>query len=389
MVYGRAPRTRRARGTRALPAAFPRSQSDVNWGDILASLDDAVIVSDTAERVTFLNPAAEGLTGLSVAQIRGQPLAQLFPADPWLVEMARRTLETGHGCRRGEGVLLGSSQSPAGVTAATSPVFGNAGCVEGTVLVVHDVSYLKDLEEASRHADRAASLELLSTGLAHEIKNPLGAIKGAAQLLQQTPHAAGKTVREHTSVIVREVDRLTRLLDELRDLTRPPPLVFEHVNVHKVLNTVLDLARQRPEWRQTELVPQFDPSLPDIHANESKLVQVFLNLVINAVQAMGGEGTLTISTRVVTDFHVREERGTREQLLSVDVEDTGPGIAPGYLESLFAPFFTTRPGGSGLGLAICQQIVTQHGGRIWVRNRRQGGAVARVMLPVAVTSDRP
>ena len=389
MPYRRSPRTRRPSETSALAAVSPPSRVGVDWANVLASLDDAVIVTDTTERVTFLNPAAENLTGSSARQACNHALARLFPFDGWIVEMARKTLATGDGCRHGGVELADPGRPLVPVAAAVSPVLDAAGRVEGAVLVIHDVSYWKDLEEASRYADRAASLELLSSGLAHEIKNPLGAIKGAAQLLEQTPNRQGQTVDEHTAVIVREVDRLTRLLDELLDIAHPPPLTFELVNIHKVLDTVLGLARQRREWQETVFVPQFDPSLPEIRANESKLVQVFLNLVINALQAMGGKGTLTISTRIVTDYHLRRERGAQARFLAVEVEDTGPGIAQGDLENLFASFFTTKPGGTGLGLAICQQIITQHAGRIWVLNRPRGGAIARVLLPMATLSDRP
>jgi two-component system nitrogen regulation sensor histidine kinase GlnL len=229
---------------------------------------------------------------------------------------------------------------------------------------------------------------MLSAGLAHEIKNPLGAIKGAAQLLAREPTLSSERIGQHLQVIVREVDRLSRLLDELSDLSQPTPLRTGPVNIHRVLHAVLDLARQRPDWRSVSVLLQFDPSLPDVQGDEGKLVQVFLNLVINAAQAMGGAGTLTISTRMVTDYHVRGARGLRGRFLSVDIEDTGPGLGASDPAHLFAPFFTTKPGGSGLGLAVCQQIVSQHDGRLWLRNRRRNtGTVAHVMLPLAEPGD--
>jgi two-component system nitrogen regulation sensor histidine kinase GlnL len=384
MAYRNADRTARASASPETSRARTQTPPSSHWANILASLDEAVVVANTAERVTFLNPAAETLTGVSARKTRGRPLARLFPGDRWLVDMIRETLTTGHGRRRGEGVLTRAGHSPVAVTVTISPLLDAAGIAEGTVIVLHDISYRRTLEEASRHAERASSLEFLSMGLAHEIKNPLGAIKGAAQLLEHTAPAA--SVGEHTAVIVREVDRLARLLDELRDLTQPPPLEFAPVNLHKVLHTVVDLARQRPEWGATTLVAQFDPSLPDVRANEEKLVQVFLNLVINAVQAMDGTGVLTIVTRMITDYHVRKAFGTRGRFLSVEIADTGPGIDPANAANLFAPFFTTKPGGSGLGLAICQQIIVQHHGRISLHTGRRSGAVARVMLPVALSA---
>lgn len=361
-----------------------------DWANILASLDDAVVVADPAQQVTFVNQAAESLTGMSAGQIRGRHVNDLFPEDRWLTDMIRDALASVHGRRRTEGTISTSTQGAVPVAVTVSPILDAHGAVEGAVGVVRDIRYRKDLEELSRHADRLASLELLSAGLAHEIKNPLGAIKGAAQLLQRHAAASGEGRAEPIAVIVREVDRLARLLDELDDLTQPAPLHFGPVNIHKVLHTVIELAHQRPEWSATVLHSQFDPSLPEIRANESKLVQVFLNLTINALQAMDGHGTLTISTRLVTDYHIRGARGLRGRFLSVDIEDTGPGIAAADAASIFAPFFTTKPSGSGLGLAICQQIVNQHDGRLWVRNRRRGtGALARVMLPVAVAVRQP
>ncbi len=368
--------------TGAAPAR--RARAAASWANILASLDEAIVSADTAQRIIFVNQAAETLTGTSAAQAKGRPLAQVFPDDGWLVAMVRETLRSGSERLRAEGVLSGAAPIPVAVT--VSPILDAAGLVEGAAIVLHDLRHRKDLDELSRHADRTAALELLTAGLAHEIKNPLGAIRGAAQLLQRNTDIQGDALHEHTDVIVREVDRLSHLLDELRALAQPPPVHLEPVNIHKVLHTVLELARKSPDWRTTAFEAQFDPSLPEVWGNEQKLVQVFLNLVTNALHAMGSVGKLSISTRMVTDYHIRPARGGRGRFLAVVIEDTGPGIGAGDPANLFAPFFTTKPGGSGLGLAICQQIVTQHDGRIWLRNRRSGpGAAARVLLPLAGT----
>jgi two-component system nitrogen regulation sensor histidine kinase GlnL len=353
------------------------------WPNVLASLDEAIVIADTAERITFVNQAAETLTGTSAAQVKGRPLVAVFPRDGWLVAMVVEAVRSGAERVRAEGTLASGTASVP-VTVTISPILDAAGLLEGAAIVLHDLRHRKDLEEVSRYADRTAALELLTAGLAHEIKNPLGAIRGAAQLLQHQAGADGARVLEHTDVIVREVDRLSRLLDELRALAQPPPLHLEPVNIHKVLHAVLEIARKSPTWQTTAFEAQFDPSLPEVWGDEQKLVQVFLNLVTNALHAMGGSGTLSISTRMVTDYHVRPARGGRGRFLAVVIEDTGPGIGAGDPANLFAPFFTTKPGGSGLGLAICQQIVTQHNGRIWLRNRRGGpGAAARVLLPLA------
>jgi two-component system nitrogen regulation sensor histidine kinase GlnL len=361
----------------------------INWANVLASFADAVIVVDLACAVSFLNQAGESLVGVSTGQARGRALKDLLAGDVWLLAMVEETLTLGHGHRRGEG-LLSSLDAPIPVAATVSPLFDALGALEGATVLLRDLRARRNLEELGRYADRSSGLELLSAGLAHEIKNPLGAIKGAAQLLVRNPAVSGDTLREHVQIIVREVDRLSRLLDELRDLSQPAPLRAEAVNIHRVLKAVLDLARQSPDWKTTRLLLRFDPSLPDVLGDEGKLVQVFLNLVINAVQAMGGAGTLAISTRMVTDYHVRGTRTARGRFLSVDIEDTGPGLGASDPGHLFAPFFTTKPGGSGLGLAVCQQIVGQHAGHVWLRDRRRGiGAVAQVMLPLAPSANPP
>jgi two-component system nitrogen regulation sensor histidine kinase GlnL len=384
MASRRALRPAPRRGSAGLAAA-PTGPAGVaaTWPNVLASLDEAIVIADTAERITFVNQAAETLTGTSAAQAKGRPLVTVFPRDAWLVAMVVEAVRSGAERVRAEGALAsGAALVPVAVT--ISPILDAAGLLEGAAIVLHDLRHRKDLDEVSRHADRTAALELLTAGLAHEIKNPLGAIRGAAQLLQHHAGADAAVVLEHTDVIVREVDRLSRLLDELRALASPPPLHLEPVNIHKVLHAVLEIARKSPAWQATAFEAQFDPSLPEVWGNEQKLVQVFLNLVTNALHAMGGTGKLSISTRMVTDYHVRPAHGGRGRFLAVVIEDTGPGIGAGDPANLFAPFFTTKPGGSGLGLAICQQIVTQHNGRIWLRNRRGGpGAAARVLLPLA------
>jgi two-component system nitrogen regulation sensor histidine kinase GlnL len=159
------------------------------------------------------------------------------------------------------------------------------------------------------------------------------------------------------------------------------------VNVHRVLNDVLTLERAAAGGGcAVRLV--FDPSLPEILADEAKLRQVFLNLVKNALEAMGDSGTLTITTRIETDFHVRHDVGDRGQFLSIDVDDTGPGIAAEDCERIFAPFFTTKTSGTGLGLAVSERLVAQHGGTIRIESEPGRGTRVRVRLPVAPSGHR-
>ena len=366
--------------TKARPA--PAGPSRPDWTDVLASIEDGVVVIDPAGVVADLNPAAEQLVGVSAPQVVGRPFDDLFAergALHWAGELVRDTLAQGVARRRGEG-LLRSRRGDVEVSAACAPLHDGEGTVAGAVLVLRDLTLQRTLEATGRRAERLASLGSVALGLAHEIKNPLGGIKGAAQLLRGA--LDDPELVRCTDIIIHEVERLDGLVEQLRELTVPPHLKLEPVNIHRVLNDVLALQRQTPAWGETALRIEFDPSLPAVRADRAQLTQVFLNLVKNALEALGGRGELRVSTRIETRYHVRRGRG-RGQFLLVVVEDTGPGVPPDDVAQLFSPFFSTKASGSGLGLALCHRIVAEHGGTIAHEPRPGGGARFRVSLPVS------
>ena len=336
---------------------------------------------DATGRIADLNPAAEQLLGVSNPQAIGMEVSQLGAShrNGWLGELARGTLREGAARRHGEGTLVSrSGETP--VSAACAPVFDGDGEFSGAVLVLHDLSLQRTLEATASRADRLATLGTLAVGLAHEIKNPLGGIKGAAQLLRSA--VTDPDLVRCTEIIVCEVERLDGLVEQLRELSVPPQLQLEPVNIHRVLNTVLGLQRQAAEWGTVALRTVFDPSLPPVRGDRAQLTQVFLNLVKNALEALGGTGELIVSTRLEASFHIRRRSG-RARFLTVLVEDTGPGISEEHRAQLFSPFFTTKSRGSGLGLTLCHRVVTQHGGTITHEPRLSGGACFRVSLPVS------
>jgi two-component system nitrogen regulation sensor histidine kinase GlnL len=364
---------------RAQPAAAPVARS-APWADVLASLEDGVVVVDAAGRVTHLNPAAEQLLGVSTPQAAGAPVEELFRLSPWLGEAVRGTLAAGAARRRSEGPLFaGGREIP--VRAACAPLLDDAaGDVRGAVLVLDDLTVQRTLEAAARRAERLAALGAVARGLAHEIRNPLGGIKGAAQLLRG--QLADPELVRCTDVIVREVERLDGLVEQLRELGTPPRLLLEPLNIHRVLNDVLALERQAPAWGAVALHAAFDPSLPAVRGDRAQLTQVFLNLVKNALEALGGRGELHVTTRLDARFHLRRRTG-RSRFIVVSVEDTGPGVSEDDQPHLFAPFFTTKRTGTGLGLTVCHRIVSQHGGTILYEPRAAGGACFRVTLPAS------
>jgi len=360
----------------------PRVAQRLRWADVLASISDGVIALDAAGILSALNPAAEHLIGIAASQAIGRPIQQLFggrTANAWLAELALSTLEQGLARRRGEDRLRARGHEVS-VSASCAPVHDQQGELRGAVLVLHDLTLERALDTTTRRADQLAALGSVALGLAHEIRNPLGGIKGAAQLLRVNLSDPAQV--QATDVIIREVDRLDGLVEQLRGLGTPPRLQLAPQNIHRILNDVLALQRQAPDWGQIVLRTEFDPSLPEVLGDRAQLTQVFLNLVRNAVESLSGHGELTVSTRIETRYHVRR-RSQRNQFLSVVVMDDGPGVPEDVQSHLFSPFFTTKARGTGLGLAVCHRIVAEHGGIIAHEPRPGRGARFVVTLPVS------
>ncbi len=380
-------RRRRSRPDRSRSVPSPDVSSSLpGWDSVLSSIGDAIIIIDADDRVVLFNPAAEQLLGRAQAHVLDRPCAEVFQATPAVSEIVRRTLATGQTQARTE-ELRTRRDSAVPVRLHTWVIWDHdGGRIRGTVLTIHDLSYQRTLEEDARRTERLARLGTLVAGLAHEVKNPLGGIKGAAQLLalrlKDRPDVA-----EYTDVIVRETNRLSRLVDELLMVGSPRPPELVPLNIHRVIRDVLALVQPELDAAGIRLRVEFDPSLPDAWGDSAQLTQVFLNLLKNAIEAMRGmtrDGghTLRVLTRMETDFHlVRREDGIGK-FLRVEIADTGPGT-PAAGERVFEPFYSTKPRGTGLGLAICQRIVAGHGGSIRLENGPHGGAVSTVNLPLA------
>jgi len=372
----------RTAAVNALSHTKKPSPSEISWGQILTSLEDGVITVDPQGRIVFFNEAAETLTEISAANARRNPLERLFRREPWLLELARKTQPPRQESARGEGdfVTRRGRKTPVSITA--SPLRDDAGGFVGTILLLRDDKRRKELEEDLKRTDRLAMMGTLAAGLAHEIRNPLGGIKGAAQLLRRAVEGDA-SLRVYTDIMIREVDRVNQLIEQLLDLSRPWQLNFAPVNIHEILEEVLLLEGQTAPEKSVTVKKRFDPSLPPIRGDRAQLMQVFLNLVKNAYQAMDHGGALTLATRLETDFHVRAQGNRRSRFIWVDIADDGAGIKEADLPHIFSPFFTTKNSGTGLGLAICYRIINEHGGLIRVESNECKGTTFKVSLVVA------
>ena len=220
---------------------------------------------------------------------------------------------------------------------------------------------------------RVASKRIIRQ-LAHEVRNPLGGLRGAAQLLERQLDAP--ELREYTQVIIGEADRLTALTEGLLGPTRSPE--FTALNMHEAIEPV-QLLTEADAPADIEVIRDYDPSLPEISADRDQLIQALLNITRNAIQALGGSGRLTVRTRALMNFVIGEE--FHRLIASIEIEDNGPGISPDIEQSIFYPLVTDRDGGTGFGLPLAQDIVRGHGGLIEF-DSEPGRTVFMVRLPM-------
>jgi two-component system, NtrC family, nitrogen regulation sensor histidine kinase GlnL len=369
----------------ATGAGTPKSSLDL-WRDIIDSIPEALIVISRAIEPVAVNPAAE--TMLGVSPVTATLIRTILRNNDWLGRMVTICLESGQSLGDPEGEL---HVGPRAVSVRTevSPLLTEDGRPEGAIVLLHDLAHQKSAEHAAEPGE--ASLRLSPAGLAHEVKNPLTGIKGAAELLAAM-FPTEPRAQQYCAVILDGVNRIAALVEQVLAVSSPQRLAREPVNIHQILHGALRLAGLYPEPPEgIEVEQDFDPSLPEVTGDAAALERAFLNLIRNAAEAIGESGTVRLHTRMETEFRMTAE-GRRRQFLRVEVADSGPGMPPNEMAQLFTPFFTTKPTGTGLGLVLSQRIFALHGGRLWAerggvaRAGKRGAPVAgmtfRVTLPV-------
>jgi two-component system nitrogen regulation sensor histidine kinase GlnL len=354
---------------------------DDYYATVIDSVGDGVIVVANNGIITLWNPAAEEITGFSCKQAQGAEFSKLFALETTLLEIVSKTVMTGVSISDHENVVIRSTGRVTPVAVTCYPLVLGSGEHIGAILTIKDITYIRELEAAVRQADRLSTLGTLAAGLAHEVKNPLGGIKGAAQLLERE-FEPGSEMLDYTRVMIRETDRIDHIIRELLELASPRGLKLAPVNLHKILGDIMLLQKQSVSGSdKIAFSTNFDPSIPEIMADEEMLTRLFLNLIRNAIDAMGDIGHLKISSRVLSDYRMaKKERHSR--MVAIDVADDGPGIPHEDLENIWTPFFSTKSGGTGLGLTICHKIVSEHRGMIKAESDPGHGTKFTVLLPL-------
>jgi two-component system nitrogen regulation sensor histidine kinase GlnL len=353
---------------------FP-TRSRVRPEALLEGLTTAVISLDHELRVSGLNAACESLFGVSRRIAESQPVALALPHFAPHEARLREALDAGTGFIERELALERPGEH------AEQPL--TVDCTVTPLLLGKKPALLVELAPLDRHlrisrdgkltAQFDASRELIR-GLAHEVKNPLGGIRGAAQLLER--EFPDPSHREYTRVIIREADRLQNLVDRLIGPSRLPRR--ETLNVHEVVEHVRKLLEAEAP-AGVQVTRDYDPSIPELTGDREQLIQALLNLARNAMQAVDGAGRIVLRSRARRQVTLG---GALHRLVAaVEVEDDGPGVPPELQDKIFFPMVTTRAGGTGLGLPIAQQLAHSHGGLVECRSR-PGCTVFSMMLPL-------
>ncbi len=327
-----------------------------SWRETLQYLSTAVLVFNHDLRLLAMNPAAESLLGSSRGHAAGQTLEVLLPEGKKLAESLQGAQHAGRGYAERELELL----LPGGgrkIVDWVVTLFPNNASEENVLLEITELNRPRRIAREEQFIRQGERLRVLLREMAHEIKNPLSGIKGAAQLLEQ--ELKDPEWHEYTRVITHEVDRLQDLVDRVAG----PQGQFKPraLNIHEVTERVyLLIDAESPHGVQVER--DYDPSIPELHADAELLIQALLNIARNAVQAVGERGRIILRTRILRKLTL----GRRHYPLvaSIEVEDDGPGVPDAYRETLFFPLVTGRVEGSGLGLALAQSVAQRHGGLV-------------------------
>jgi two-component system nitrogen regulation sensor histidine kinase GlnL len=360
-------------------SAPPPSTVRVDHEQILGALPIAVVMLDENDTFCFVNYAAEEFFGLSAAVLKNQHLTDILAADHPVFLLLERARTNGLTMAEHDMVLEGPRLTRRGTSVQVAPLSDVPGHV---VLTLHDESAARALDQQMSARNAARSITGMAAILAHEVKNPLSGIRGAAQLLETS---VPPNDRELAVLIREEADRIRAMVERMETFGEKK-LERNAVNIHRVLERVRKIAGSGFAAR-IRFIESYDPSLPHVNGNRDQLIQVLLNLVKNAAEAIAGmerqDGEIHLSTGFQHGVRLSASsgRGRANLPIFVSVRDNGPGIPEDIRRHLFEPFISTKASGSGLGLALVAKIVADHGGLIDV-DSRPGRTEFRINLPV-------
>ncbi len=348
---------------------------------IFDALLEGVVILDDLGRIELANSEATRLFDATRELTPGEEFAKVLGADHPACEIVARVLRSGRASLHDEVEFPRRLAPPLPVDVAVSILNENGPKASGIAIALRDRSAARTLREEVTERERQESYGHIAAGIAHEVKNPLGGIRGAAELIGMD--ASNERGRKVSDLIVKEVDRISDLVDELMIFARGDRLELTSTNVHRPLDSLLDLLQFERGYENIEIQRVYDPSLPEIPADTDRLQQAFLNLARNAMQAMEEfGGTLVLATGMTLEHRIVGADGRPKPTIEISFSDSGPGIPPEILNRLSTPFFTTKRKGTGLGLAVARHWIGRHGGRIRIDSVEGEGTRIDVHLPL-------
>ncbi len=346
----------------------------VNYKEIFDAFPESIIIIDKSFLILDMNDNAETTFRISRQKAQGRATNLFMPIE--MYQLAKRAILE-------ERTIVGDETNPTlrsgdkiSIQAIASPLFTIKGNIKGVILQIKDMTATKFLSSKSIQEISTSRFETLMSGLAHELKNPLSGIRGAAQLLADETENI-ETIK-CAEIITKEADRLKSLLDSLKQLEPFAEELLEPLDIHDILMEIIYLESLSDTNKNIQYKQNYDITLPPVQGDRNSLKQVFLNLIKNASQAIEVKGKIEVSTRWITEHKLKGQKA-----ISVEIEDNGNGIARESLEKIFSPFYTTRKEGSGLGLFLAYQIIAKHGGAVLVESEPGKGTVFKVYLPVS------
>jgi len=345
--------------------------------NILDNLSTAVVLLNSDLNIEYINPASENLFQISKKQATGAYINKVMHIDSRFVDRLRDSIKNFHPVTEHEASISLPNGRKIIIDYHLNPIQLQNQEMQLMLEISHMDRHIRIAREEKLLNEQHATRNLVR-GMAHEIKNPLGGLRGAAQLLErELPNAE---LEEYTQIIIGEADRLQSLVDRMLGPNNVPKK--HNVNIHQILEHVRQLIQvEMPEDAHIHFKLDYDPSLPDIMADSDMMIQVILNITRNAVQALNGNGEITFKTRPLRNFTIGHTH--HRLVLQVDIIDNGPGIPEELQEQIFYPMITGRADGTGLGLSIAQSLINQHGGLIKV-NSRPEKTIFTLYLPLSV-----
>ena len=343
---------------------------------IVESIRSGVVTTDLQRRIYTFNAAAAEITGYHEADVRGQDASIFFGDLKQIIADSMTAAGATEANPRFEADCLTADGLRLRLGFTVSPLFSELGDTTGTVITFQDLTRIRALEETSRRQDRLAAIGRMAASIAHEIRNPLAAMRGSIQMLRADMEGQSSQT-ELMEIILRESDRLNRIISDFLNYARPRSIIQSKVDVGELLRRTFTLLRNSAELNEHQIIGEDVPDEPVlVGADAEQLQQVFWNLARNALQSMPDGGELRAAVQPQKDNRLR-----------IAFADTGRGMSPQQVEHLFEPFSSTT-GGTGLGLSIVYQIIRDHGGTINVRSREGQGTTITIELPVGEPENR-